>query len=68
MRLMTVNDRDALDHAITKLRALRMAIHGADSISGQDEADALQFLAADTLDAFESIQGAIESAPIARAA
>jgi hypothetical protein len=65
---MTANDRDALDHAIVKLRSLFMAIHGAESIMAESEADALQFLAADTLAAFEAFQASIESAPTLRVA
>ena len=65
---MTVNDRDALDHAITKMRALFMAIKGADSIADQDEAASLEVLAASVLVDFERVKSAIESAPIARAA
>jgi hypothetical protein len=68
MRITTVDDRDAFNLAITKLRALLMALDGAESIMDQGEADALQFLAADTLRAFESVEASIESAPIARAA
>jgi hypothetical protein len=65
---MSTADRDAFDHAIVKLRALRMAIDGCDSIMDQGEADALQSLAADALRAFEAVQASIEGAPIARAA
>ena len=61
---MSVNDQDALDRAIVKLRALFLAIKGADSIADQDEADALEVLAADTLHAFESVQSAIDSGPV----
>ena len=38
---MTVEDRDAFDHAIVETRTLFMAIKGAESITDQDEADAL---------------------------
>lgn len=65
---MNVNDRDALDHAIVKMRSLLIAIRGADSLMDRDEAASLEALAADTLHAFESVQASIESAPIARAA
>jgi hypothetical protein len=61
---MNVSERDALDRAIIKMRALFMAIKGADSIADQDEAATLEALAADTLHAFESVQGAIESGPV----
>jgi hypothetical protein len=67
MRPMTVNDRDALDHAIVKMRGLLMATRGADSLMDQDEAASLEVLAADTLAAFEAVQGAVEGAPIAAA-
>jgi hypothetical protein len=65
---MTVNDRDALDHAIVKMRALFMAIRGADSIADQDEADSLEVLAASVLEDFEGVKSSIESAPTLRAA
>jgi hypothetical protein len=65
---MTVNDQDALDRAIVKMRALFMAIKGADSIAEQVDADALEALAASVLDDFERVKSAIESAPTLRAA
>ena len=57
---MSTADRDAFDHAIVKLRALRMAIDGCDSIMDQGEADALLLLAHDAVREFESIKDAIE--------
>jgi hypothetical protein len=65
---MTVNDRDALDHAIVKMRALYMAIRGADSLMDRDETASLKVLAASVLDDFERVKSAIESAPTLRAA
>jgi hypothetical protein len=65
---MTVKDRDALDRAIIKMRALFMAIKGADSIADQNEADALEALAGSVLDDFEDIESAIESVGLALAA
>ena len=57
-----MDDRDAFNLAIDRLRALRMALDGAESITEQGEADALQFLAYDALRAFESVKASIESA------
>jgi hypothetical protein len=54
---MTVNDQDAFDRAIVKMRALCMAIKGADSLMDRDEAASLEVLAADTLAEFEAVQG-----------
>jgi hypothetical protein len=68
MRHMSVQDQDVFNLAIDKLRALRMALEGADSISDQGEADALLLLAYDTLRAFETIQAAMERAPAVLAA
>ena len=65
---MTVDDRDALDDAITELRALSMSMHGAESIMDQDEADTLQALAAEALRAFEALKVAITREPVVRAA
>jgi hypothetical protein len=65
---MNVKDRDALDHAIVKMRALLMAIKGADSISDQGEANSLEALADDTLRAFENLKVSIESEPTLRVA
>lgn len=65
---MTVDDRDALDDAITELRALSMSIHGAESIMDQDEANTLQALAAEALRAFEALKVAITREPVVRAA
>jgi hypothetical protein len=65
---MTVQQRDAFNLAIDKLRALRMALEGADSIADQGEADALLLLAFDEVREFESIRDAIDSEPAALAA
>jgi hypothetical protein len=68
MRPMTVKDQDVFNNAVDKLRALRMALAGAESIVDQGEADALLSLATDALCAFEAVQASIESAPMALAA
>ena len=65
---MNVRTMDAFSLAIDKLRALRMALEGADSLMDQGEADALLLLAFDAVREFESIKAAIESAPVALAA
>jgi hypothetical protein len=65
---MTVQTMDAFSLAIDKLRALRMALQGADSIMEQDEADSLLLLAYDAVREFESIKAALDSPPDALAA
>jgi hypothetical protein len=65
---MTVKDQDDLNHAITKMHALYMAIMGADSIMEGGEADALEALAGSVLADLKAVQASIESAPTLLAA
>jgi hypothetical protein len=65
---INVRTMDAFNLAIDKLRALRMAIDGCDSLMDRGEADALLLLAYDAVREFESIKDAIDGGRSALAA
>lgn len=60
MRAIDVDHLDALNHGLSKLRALLMSLHGCASLN-EDDRDALTTLCGGSLEDFERVERTFDS-------